>query len=197
MIRWALFILSLTTFIFAFDLQYNPFLLSTKDSKGVQLKNHIDGLYAGKIFVQNKNCHFFVPYQNSFMEYEINACRLDYSQQKIYLEADRLNGIEIKGQIWVEGKSYRTRLLNDNWSKWKTSELMPSLTWFNKTGATFKRINGQFEFTPSYGLERTCATIDKCKQPSSPKVKQVKTGMPNEPRILIQESETGKVVIQE
>ena len=138
----------------AYSLQYNPFLLQTKDKKGETLAKALDKVYGNKIIVKDGRCHFFEKQaRGADLEYEIDHCRMDYQQQTIYSQADRLNGIEIKGTIWIEGNSYRTRRNNGEWNEWKSSELFPGLHWVNKTGYHFEKRNGEFQFNPTFGVK--------------------------------------------
>ena len=176
----------------AYDLQYHPFLLQTKDKYGETLANTLDKVYGDKIVVKNKRCYFFEKTRISDIEYEIDKCRLDYSQQTIYSQADRLNGIEIKGTVWIEGNSYRTRKVGQEWSKWGSTELFPSLHWFQRTGFEFRLQNGEFEFTPTRGVQNIRGNYNYISKNRS---KAIQNG--DAAGLVIQESETGKIVIQE
>ena len=86
----------------AYSLQYHPFLLKTKDNKGITLAKTLDGVYGEKISVKDGRCKFFEMQQKGGdIEYELDRCRIDYNEQKVYSQADRLNGIEIKGHSWI------------------------------------------------------------------------------------------------
>ncbi len=117
---------------FAYDLQYRPFLLQVKDKHGITLAKTLDKMYGDKIVVKNKRCYYIEITRNVDVEYEIDQCRVDYTQQTVYSQADRLNGIDVKGTVWVEGNSFRTRNVGEEWSEWKSSELLPSLYWYNR-----------------------------------------------------------------
>jgi len=177
---------------FAYDLQYNPFLLQVKDKKGMTLAQTLDKVYGDKIVVKNKRCYYFELTRGADIEYEIDKCRLDYSQQKIYSQADRLNGLEIKGTVWVEGNSFRTRKVGGEWSEWKSTELFPASQWYNRTGFEFRKQNGEFEFTPTRGVQNIRGSYNYM---SKNRTKAVKNG--DAPGLVIEESETGKIVIQE
>lgn len=177
---------------FAYDLQYHPLLLRVKDKHGETLVKALDKIYGDKIVVQDKRCHYFEMTKNSDVEYEIDQCRIDYNQQTVYSQADRLNGIEIKGSIWIEGNSFRTRVVGGKWSEWKSTELIPALHWHQRTGFEFRKKNGEFEFTPTSGVLKirgSAKYIDKNR------TKEITNG--DAPGIVIQESGTGKIVIQE
>ena len=176
----------------AYDLQYHPFLLQTKDKYGETLAKTLDKVYGDKIVVENKRCYFFEKTRISDIEYEIDKCRLDYSQQKIYTQADRLNGIEIKGTVWVEGNSYRTRRVGQEWSKWNSTEMFPSLHWYQHTGFEFRLQNGEFEFSPTRGVQNIRGNYNYISKNRS---KAIQNG--DAAGLVIQESETGKIVIQE
>lgn len=177
----------------AYSLQYNPFLLQTKDKKGETLAKTLDKVYGDKITVKNGRCYFFEKQaKGADLEYEIDRCRMDYQQQTIYSQADRLNGIEIKGTIWIEGNSYRTRRNNGEWIEWKSSELFPGLHWVNKTGYHFEKRNGEFQFSPTPGVKNIRGTNGYI---SERKSKAIQNG--EEAGIVIQESGSGKIVIQE
>ena len=104
----------------AYSLQYHPLLLKVSDKKGKTLIKALDEVYGDKITVKNGRCYFFEKQaRGADLEYEIDRCRMDYQQQTIYSQADRLNGIEIKGTVWIEGNSYRTRPYNGKWGEWK------------------------------------------------------------------------------
>jgi hypothetical protein len=177
----------------AYSLQYNPFLLQTKDKRGETLAKTLDKVYGDKITVKNGRCYFFEKQaRGADLEYEIDRCRMDSQQQTIYSQADRLNGIEIKGTIWIEGNSYRTRPYNGKWSEWKSSELFPGLHWINKTGYHFEKRNGEFQFKPTPGIKNIRGTNGYI---SESKSKAIRNG--EEAGIVIQESGSGKIVIQE
>ena len=177
----------------AYSLQYNPFLLQTKDKKGETLAKTLDKVYGDKITVKNGRCYFFEKQaRGADIEYEVDRCRMDYQQQTIYSQADRLNGIEIKGTIWIEGNSYRTRRNNGEWSEWKSSELFSGLHWVNKTGYNFEKRNGEFLFKPTPGVKNIRGTNGYI---SERKSKAIQNG--EEAGIVIQESGSGKIVIQE
>lgn len=176
----------------AYDLQYHPFLLQTKDKYGETLAKTLDKVYGDKIVVKNKRCYFFEKTRISDIEYEIDKCRLDYSQQTIYSQADRLNGIEIKGTVWIEGNSYRTRRVGQEWSKWSSTELFPSLHWYQRTGFEFRLQNGEFEFSPTRGVQNIRGNYNYI---STNRSKAIQNG--DAAGLVIQESETGKIVIQE
>ena len=176
----------------AYDLQYHPFLLQTKDKYGETLAKTLDKVYGDKIVVKNKRCYFFEKTKISDIEYEIDKCRLDYSQQTIYSQADRLNGVEIKGTVWVEGNSYRTRRVGQEWSKWSSTELFPSLHWYQRTGFEFRLQNGEFEFSPTRGVQNIRGNYNYISKNRS---KAIQNG--DAAGLVIQESESGKIVIQE
>lgn len=176
----------------AYDLQYHPFLLQTKDKYGETLAKTLDKVYGDKIVVKNKRCYFFEKTRISDIEYEIDECRLDYSQQKIYSQADRLNGIEIKGTVWVEGNSYRTRRVGQEWSQWSSTEMFPSLHWYQHTGFEFRLQNGEFEFSPTRGVQNIRGNYNYISKNRS---KAIQNG--DAAGLVIQESESGKIVIQE
>lgn len=176
----------------AYDLQYHPFLLQTKDRYGETLAKTLDKVYGDKIVVKDKRCYFFEKTKISDIEYEIDKCRLDYSQQTIYSQADRLNGVEIKGTVWVEGNSYRTRRVGQEWSKWSSTELFPSLHWYQRTGFEFRLQNGEFEFSPTRGVQNIRGNYNYI---STNRSKAIQNG--DAAGLVIQESETGKIVIQE
>jgi hypothetical protein len=117
---------------------------------------------------------------------------LDYSQQTIYSQADRLNGVEIKGTVWIEGNSYRTRRVGQEWSKWSSTELFPSLHWCQRTGFEFRLQDGEFEFSPTRGVQNIRGNYNYISKNRS---KAIQNG--DAAGLVIQESETGKIVIQE
>ncbi|MBR2899417.1 MAG: hypothetical protein IKC23_07345 [Fibrobacter sp.] len=177
---------------YAYDLQYHPFLLQTKDKYGETLAKTLDKVYGDKIVVKDKRCYFFEKTRISDIEYEIDKCRLDYSQQTIYSQADRLNGVEIKGTVWIEGNSYRTRRVGQEWSKWSSTELFPSLHWYQRTGFEFRLQDGEFEFSPTRGVQNIRGNYNYISKNRS---KAIQNG--DAAGLVIQESETGKIVIQE
>ena len=177
---------------FAYDLQFHPFLLQVKDKHGVTLAQSLDEMYGEKIVVKNKRCYYFEMTRDVDIEYEIDQCRVDYTQQKVYSQADRLNGIEVKGTIWVEGNSYRTRKMGDEWSEWKSSELLPRLFWFHRTGFEYRKQNGEFEFTPTRGVQNIRGSSNYV---SRNRVRKIQNGESS--GMVINESGSGKIVIQE
>lgn len=192
-------LLSLSAILFcvgstsAYSLQYHPFLLQTKDSKGITLAKTLDGIYGEKITVKDGRCHFFeAQSRGGDIEYEIDRCKIDYHQEKVYTQADRLNGIETKGIIWIEGNSYRTRSVDGKWSDWKSSEFLPGTQWVNRTGTRFSKRNGEFVFEPTKGLDRIRGDY---KYMSKHRAKAIENG--DASGIVIKESGSGEVVIQE
>lgn len=178
--------------VFAYDVQYHPMFMQIKDKHGETLIKALDKIYGDKIVVQDKRCHYFEMTKNSDVEYEIDQCRIDFVQQKVYSQADRLNGIEIKGTIWIEGNSFRTRVAGGEWSEWKSTEMIPATHWHHRTGYEFRKKNGEFEFTPTSGVLKIRGSskyIDKNR------TKEITNG--DAPGIVVQESGTGKIVIQE
>lgn len=177
---------------FAYDLQFHPFLLQVKDKHGVTLAKTLDDVYGEKIAVKNKRCYYFEMTRDVDIEYEIDQCRVDYTQQKVYSQADRLNGIEVKGTIWVEGNSYRTRKMGDEWSEWKSSELLPALYWFNRTGFEYRKQNGEFEFTPTRGVQNIRGSSNYV---SKNRARKIQNGESS--GMIINESGSGRIIIQE
>ena len=188
----VLYVIILYMSAFAYDLQFHPFLLQVKDKHGVTLAQSLDEMYGEKIVVKNKRCYYFEMTRDVDIEYEIDQCRVDYTQQKVYSQADRLNGIEVKGTIWVEGNSYRTRKMGDEWSEWKSSELLPRLFWFNRTGFEYRKQNGEFEFTPTRGVQNIRGSSNYV---SRNRVRKIQNGESS--GMVINESGSGKIVIQE
>ena len=177
----------------AYSLQYHPLLLKINDKKGKALIKALDEIYGDKIKVKDGRCYFFEKQSRSAdLEYEIDRCRLDYSQQTVYTQADRLNGIEIKGTVWIEGNSYRTRPYNGKWGEWKSTELFSGIHWVNRTGFYFEKRNGEFQFKPISGIKNIRGTNGYV---SESKAKAIQKG--EEAGIVIRESGSGKIVIQE
>lgn len=181
------FIVSAT---FGYDLQYHPFLLQVKDKHGVTLAKTLDKVYGDKISVKNKRCYYFELTRDADIEYEIDKCRIDYTQKNIYSQADRLNGIEIKGTLWIEGNSFRIRKVGREWSEWKSTELFPALQWYGRTGFEFRKQNGEFEFTPTRGVQNIRGSYNYV---SKNRAKAIQNG--DAPGIVIKESGSGKIVI--
>ena len=188
----AFLFLFATPFVFGYALQYHPFLLQVKDKHGVTLAKILDKVYVDKIEVRNNRCYYIEMTSSADVEYEIDRCKVEYTQQSIYSQADRLNGIEIKGTVWVEGNSYRIRKAGESWSEWKSSELLPRLHWFQRTGFEFRKQNGEFEFVPTSGVKRIRGSSGYVSQN---RVRKIQNGEAS--GIVIQESGSGKIVIQE
>lgn len=187
----ALF-LFMSTLAFGYALQYKPFLMQMKDKHGVTLAKILDKMYADKIEFRDKRCYYIEMTSSVDVEYEIDQCKVEYTQQSIYSQADRLNGIEIKGTVWIEGNSYRMRKAGESWSEWKSSELFPRLHWFQRTGFEFRKQNGEFEFVPTSGVKRIRGSSGYVSQN---RVRKIQNGEAS--GIVIQESGSGKIVIQE
>lgn len=185
-------IVALVSLTYAYDLQYHPFLLQVKDKHGVTLAKTLDKVYGDKIVVKNKRCYYVELSNGIDTEYEIDQCRIDFLQQKIYSQADRLNGIEIKGTIWIEGNSFRTKTVGGKWSEWKSSELFPALQWYNRTGFEFKKQNGEFEFTPTRGVQNIRGSYNYISKNRSNAIQNGEAS-----GVVVKESESGKIVIQE
>lgn len=177
----------------AYSLQYHPLLLKVSDKKGKTLAKALDEVYGDRIKVKDGRCYFFEKQsRGADLEYEIDRCHMEYSQQAVYSQADRLNGIEIKGTVWIEGNSYRTRPYNGKWGEWKSTELFSGIHWVNRTGYNFEKRNGEFLFKPTPGIRNIRGTNGYV---SKSKIKAIQNG--EEAGIVIQESESGKIVIQE
>lgn len=76
--------------------------MQTRDSKGKTVAEAVKKIYVGKIHVDTRvgRCYDFQSqYRKDNLEYEIDHCSLEYSQQKVYSLADKLNGIDVKGRI--------------------------------------------------------------------------------------------------
>lgn len=177
---------------YAYDLQYHPSLLQVKDKYGVTLAKTLDKVYGDKIKVKNKRCYYFEVTNGADVEYEIDQCRIDYTQDKIYSQADRLNGIEIKGTIWIEGNSFRTRNVGREWGEWKSTEFLSSLHWYNRTGLEFLKQKGEFEFKLTKGLKNIRGNYNYISENRKKAVKEGKAS-----GIVVQESESGQIIIQE
>jgi hypothetical protein len=191
----AALILSLTfCSAYAYDLQYHPFLLQAKDRRGITLAKHLDDVYGDKISVRDRHCFYFETQRNGDpdVEYELADCRIDYFQQTIYSKADRLNKIEIKGTLWIEGDAYRTRAVDGAWTEWKSSEFLPGVTWVNRTGFDFQKRDGLFIFKPTRGVENIHRSAHSVKKDAA---KAVVNGEAS--GVVIQESGSGKIVYQE
>lgn len=188
----AVLFLFMTPLVFGYALQYHPFLLQVKDKHGVTLAKILDKVYADKIDVRNKRCYYIEMTSSADIEYEIDRCKVEYTQQSVYSQADRLNGIEIKGTVWVEGNSYRMRKAGESWSEWKSSESFSGLHWFQRTGFKFRKQNGEFEFVPTNGVKRIRGSSGYVSQN---RVRKIQNGEAS--GIVIQESDSGKIVIQE
>lgn len=120
------------------------------DKNGVTLGKAFEKVYQDKITYKNGRCYFYErQIKKDDIEYELDKCQLKYSLKKIF-KSDRMQGVESKGKIWIEGDSFRTRIDNGVWSKWKNNNFYGKF-WQQKTGYDFKKINGEFKFTPSIG----------------------------------------------
>ena len=95
-----------TPFVFGYALQYHPFLLQVKDKHGVTLAKIVDKIYADKIEVRNNRCYYIEMTSSVDIEYEIDRCKVEYTQQSVYSQADRLNGIEILFLIVINNGSF-------------------------------------------------------------------------------------------
>ena len=153
----AILILCFGVETMAYEFQFKPFFLQIKDSKGQTLAEALSRVYYGKIRVDAKKgrCYFFQPeYRANDVEYEIDHCMLNYTQINVYSQADRLNGIELKGLAWIEGNSYRTRPIGGEWSRWRDSQMFSSSVWNPRTGLVFRKENGKFIFELGDNLKR-------------------------------------------
>lgn len=151
------FILGLVAHASAYEFQLKPFFMQIKNSKGQTIADTVAKIYAGRIRIDAKagRCYYFQPqYRKADLEYEIDHCSLEYSQEKIYSQADRLNGIDVKGRIWIQGNSYRTRPVGGEWSRWQDTQMMKALTWGNKTGMSFRKENGNFIINLDQNLKK-------------------------------------------
>jgi hypothetical protein len=180
--------------------------LQPNDKKRETLDRTLDQVYGDNLTVKNGRCYFFEKQaRGADLEYEIDRCRMESQQQTIYSQADRLNGIEIKGTIWIEGNSYRTRPYSGEWSEWKSSELFPGLHWRSRTGYNFEKRNGEFQFKPISGIKNirnkngyiseSKPNATQSAHNNESKSMAIQNG--KEPGIVIRESGSGKIVIQE
>ena len=82
--------------------------------------------------------------------------------------------------------------MGEEWSEWKSSELLPRLYWFNRTGFEFRKQKGEFEFTPTQGVLNIRGSFNYV---SENRAKKIQNGEAS--GIIINESGSGKIVIQE
>jgi hypothetical protein len=68
----------------------------------------------------------------------------------------------------------------------------PRLHWFQRTGFEFRKQNGEFEFVPTSGVKRIRGSSGYVSQN---RVRKIQNGEAS--GIVIQESGSGKIVIQE
>lgn len=190
------FLFVLAVHSLAYEFQFKPFFLQIKDYKGQTIADTVAKIYAGKIRIDARagRCYYFQPqFRKDDLEYEIDHCSLDYSQDKVYSQADRLNGIEVKGRIWLQGNSYRTRPVGGEWSRWQDTQLLKTLTWSNKTGMSFRKEKGKFVII----LDQNLRKIHDRPSPGYVPEQREAPQQQQEPRkgfIEIQESGGGKTV---
>ena len=133
--------------------QETPSLSQIWDKNGVTLIKAIEKLYEEKMTYKDGHCHFFeTPDKGDEIEYEIDKCHIKHTIQKKVSRIERQNGFEIKGYIWIEGSSFRTRPHSGDWSTWKPSNKIRIKSWQQKTGYDFRKRNGEFEFIPKLGI---------------------------------------------
>lgn len=127
----------------------NLLLSQVWDKNGVSLTDAFKNACKNTLAIQNGRCNFFKTQINGGeLEYEINNCRLKHSLRKATSRTDYQLGIEIKGTIWIDGDSFRTRSQNGVWSGKKSfrNEFK-----YNKIGFNFQKQNGNFNFIPTTG----------------------------------------------
>ncbi|WP_295038576.1 nuclease-related domain-containing protein [uncultured Fibrobacter sp.] len=138
--------------VISFSNAYIPQNLSPSqiwDKNGVTLTKAFESAHKSTFSIQRNRCNFFETQINGVeLEYEINNCHLKHSLQKATSRTDRQLGIEIKGTIWIDGDSFRTRSQNGVWSGWKSFR---NKFKYNKIGYNFQKRNGNFDFIPTTG----------------------------------------------
>lgn len=143
------------------------------DENGVTLTKAFEKVYESNFSIQNERCRFFETQINGGeIEYEINKCRLKHSLRKASSQVDRQKGVEIKGNLWIEGETFRTRSDDETWSKQKSFH---SKFKHDKIGYEFKKRNGKFEFTPTIGairIHRNSFIVKESKLGESPQKKE-------------------------
>ena len=135
------------------------------DREGVSLTEAFEKVYRDIIDVKDGRCYFQEKQaKGDDIEYELEKCQLRYTLLKKLSKAERKDSVELKGTIWVEGTSFRTRTPGGVWSKEKTSKHLQGKPWRKRTGYEFKLRKGKFEFLPTEGaskLRRNNSYIDK------------------------------------
>lgn len=151
MMRLATFLL---IFLLAANLSnaYIPQNLSPSqiwDKNGETLAKAFENAHKNAFTIQDSHCFFFETQINGGeLEYEIGNCRLKHSLQKTTNQTDHQLGIEIKGSIWIDGDSFRTRSQNGVWSGRKSFH---SKFKHNKIGYNVQKRDGRFDFIPTTG----------------------------------------------
>lgn len=136
-----------------------------RDRDGVSLTDAFEKVYRDIFEVKDGRCYFQEKQaKGEDIKYELEKCQLRYTLQKKLSKVDRKDSVELKGTIWVEGTSFRTRTPGDAWSKKKTSKHLQGMPWRKRTGYEFKLRKGKFEFLPTEGalrLRRNNSYLDK------------------------------------
>ena len=145
-----IFLIFLWTLSPAFS--YIPQKISTSqiwDKNGVTFAESFEKAHENAFTIQNGHCNFFETQNNGGeLEYEIDNCRLKHSLQKATSQTDRKLGIEIKGTIWIDGDSFKTRSQNGVWSGKKSFRAKFKS---KKIGYNFQKRKGEFDFSPMTG----------------------------------------------
>ena len=133
--------------------QETPLLSQIWDKNGITLIKAVEKLYEEKMTYADGRCNFVEkPNKGKEIEYEIEKCHIKHTIQKTVSRKERQNGIEIKGTVWIDGSSFRTRPQNEYWGIWKPTNQLRGSSWRQKTGYDFKKQNGEFSFTPKSGV---------------------------------------------
>ena len=140
------------------------------DVNGTTLADAFENVHKNAFTIHNGHCIFFETQINGEeLEYEIDNCRLKHSLQKATSRTDRQLGIEIKGSIWIDGNTFRTRSQNGVWSGQKSFRAKFK---HNKIGYNIQKRNGKFDFIPTTGaimVHQRSSTTDKNKNDSQDK----------------------------
>lgn len=122
------------------------------DNEGISLTDAFEKVYRDIFVVKDGRCYFQEKQaKGDDIEYELEKCQLRYTLLKKLGKADRKDSVELRGTIWVEGTTFRTRTPNGVWSKEKTSKHLQGKPWRKRTGYEFRLRKGKFEFQPSTG----------------------------------------------
>lgn len=118
------------------------------DNNGDTLYQMVKAQYAKYYIQKDSVCRVTYNWQyNEWIQVEISGCVVTLATSTSYTEADKLNGIDLKGTGFIGGTAFRLNTTGA-WEEWRTfygGSFAPAIQ--------FRRKFGVFELTPDPGFK--------------------------------------------